>query len=123
MKAPHLQRGELAEKFALRWLRRQGLQLICRNFHCRYGELDLVMEDKGCVAIIEVRYRNTDRYGGSIGSVNPAKQKRICLAAACLLQQNPKLNQFGIRFDVVALSGSVKQPSIDWRQRAFDIST
>ena len=42
-KAAHLQKGESAELQALKNLEAQGLQLICSNFRCKTGELDLVM--------------------------------------------------------------------------------
>jgi putative endonuclease len=123
MKAPHLLRGDACEQFALRWLRRHGLLLICRNYRCRYGELDLVMQDKSCLVIVEVRYRNSYRFGGPLGSVTRNKQKRICLAAASLLQKNPQLQHYALRFDVVALSGNPDNMSIDWRKRAFDVGS
>ena len=34
--------GELGEQYAAAWLESQGWQTLDRNWHCRYGELDIV---------------------------------------------------------------------------------
>jgi len=33
--------GQIAENKAAKYLTKQGLVMIQRNFHCRYGEIDL----------------------------------------------------------------------------------
>ena len=54
-KAAHLVRGETAEQQACDYLKKQGLKLIARNFRCKQGELDLIMQDKQTLVIVEVR--------------------------------------------------------------------
>ncbi len=49
--------GARAETLALRWLRRRGLELVARNFRCRYGEIDLLMQDGEMLVVVEVRCR------------------------------------------------------------------
>lgn len=39
------QLGELGEQYAAAWLESQGWQTLDRNWHCRYGELDIVSRD------------------------------------------------------------------------------
>ncbi|HEY5716181.1 MAG TPA: YraN family protein, partial [Psychromonas sp.] len=51
MKLPRLlqasnSKGVLAEKQALSYLQEQGLTLICQNYYCRFGEIDLIMLDQ-----------------------------------------------------------------------------
>lgn len=38
--------GDIAEDKALEFLKQQGLKLIDRNFYCRFGEIDLIMQDR-----------------------------------------------------------------------------
>jgi putative endonuclease len=38
--------GALGEQLAVDHLRGRGLQLLTRNWRCRYGELDLIVADK-----------------------------------------------------------------------------
>ena len=73
-KAAHLLRGESAEQQAYQFLLKKGLKLVTRNFRCKQGELDLIMTDEQTLVIIEVRFRQTDKYGSAAESVTRAKQ-------------------------------------------------
>ncbi len=95
--------GAAAEAWAAHWLEQQGARIVLRNFRRRRGELDVVIEHGGALAIVEVRFRESDRYGGAAASVGPAKQRRLILAAQQLLQSRPDLARWPVRFDVLAL--------------------
>lgn len=111
----HLQTGRQAEQQALQFLQQQGLRWRASNVRYAVGELDLVMQDGATVVMVEVRYRQSQRYGGALASITPRKQARIIAAAQhyVIIQG---LTTAAIRFDVVALSGD--QP-IQWIQNAF----
>ncbi len=96
-------RGTDAERRAARWLGDQGLTLRKRNYHCRHGEIDLIMDDEDALVFIEVRYRSDDRYGGAEASVTPEKQQRIASAARHFLGRHPQCGDRPCRFDVVAV--------------------
>ncbi len=113
-KAPHLLRGEQAEQQALDYLQKQGLKLLCRNFRCPHGELDLIMADKQTLVIVEVRFRKNSRYGSALESVTAAKQSRIIAATHVYLAAHH--HNGPLRFDVVALSGDGQ---LDWIKNAF----
>jgi putative endonuclease len=113
-KAAHLVRGEQAEQQAQQFLINNGLKLISRNFRCQQGELDLIMTDLQTLVIVEVRFRQTDRYGSAAESVTLKKQSRIIAATQMYLAAHP--TQSPIRFDVVALSGN---GTLEWIKNAF----
>ena len=113
-KAAHLVRGEQAEQQALQLLINNGLNLLSRNFRCKYGELDLIMTDQQTLVIVEVRFRQTDRYGSAAESVTPKKQSRI-IAATHIYLSSQKADR-PVRFDVVAISGN---GNVEWIQNAF----
>jgi putative endonuclease len=119
MSAGHLRRGRDAETFARAWLQARGLKLLYANFLCRFGELDLVMLDGKCLVIVEVRYRRSQQYGGAIATVTAPKRQRIGRATQLLLQRQPQLKRLALRFDVLALSGELADPNVDWRKHAF----
>lgn len=102
--APHLAAGQQAEDRALAELERHGLKLVQRNYRCPQGELDLVMEDGGILAIVEVRYRRERGFGGAAESVGLGKQHKLLLAAQHLLQRDAKLRRKPLRFDVFAVT-------------------
>ena len=109
--------GDWAENLALEHLQSNGLKLVQRNYRCRGGELDLIMQDGKVLAFVEVRYRRSQRFGGAVASVDQRKQQRIALAASHYLQRHA--NQSVCRFDVVSVGGTVEKPSIEWLKDAF----
>jgi putative endonuclease len=107
--------GVKSEQQALTFLKEQGLLLICQNFYCRFGEIDLIMSDQDTLVFVEVRYRKNQDFGGATGSVTPQKQKKLIKTAKHYLAQLD--NEPYCRFDVVAISAEAKQPQ--WIQDAF----
>jgi len=119
--APHLVLGRAAEAAAARHLERSGYRILTVNFRAKGGELDLVAEDDGVLAIIEVRYRVSDRYGGAAASITHAKRSRIVRAARVLLAQNPPLAKLPARFDVVEVSGAADELCCNLIRGAFSL--
>ncbi len=115
-------RGADAEARALDTLRAAGLTLVERNWHCRYGELDLIMRDGDELVFVEVRSRHRpigSRFASAAESIGPRKQGRLLRSAACYLstlRHAPRC-----RFDVVTLeSASDGTTEQDWIQDAFE---
>lgn len=112
--------GARYEALALAHLERAGLALIARNYHCRYGEIDLVVRDGEVVVFVEVRYRSASAFGDGVDSVGAAKRAKLVRAAGAFLADHPRLAGAACRFDVLAVTGSAAAPSIDWRRNAFE---
>lgn len=112
--------GKSAEDTALAFLRDRGLELVCRNFRCRLGEIDLVMRDAGCLVFVEVRFRKSGRFASAAASVDHRKQRRLAMAAAMFLGLHPAYGSGSVRFDVLAIDGPSQSDSkIQWLRDAF----
>lgn len=111
--------GDLAERRAESFLKSRGLRLLRRNFHCRFGEIDLLMDDHGTLAVVEVRARTHGWPSTAAETVGPSKQARILLATRQLLATMPRLEEYPLRFDVVAISGPRGDNSVTWIRDAF----
>jgi putative endonuclease len=111
--APHLLRGDAAEQQAYDFLIGQGLRPVCRNFRCQYGELDLVMEDGELLVVVEVRFRQSEAFGGAVASITAKKQAKLIAATQCYLATYA-VNR-SVRFDVVAMSAQ----GLRWIKNAF----
>ena len=97
--------GASGEDAALRHYQAAGWTLLARNWRCRDGELDLVMERGGVVVFCEVKTRTTDRYGGPAAAVTALKQSRIRrLAMRWLAETGCRAGR--LRFDVAVVRGS-----------------
>ena len=112
--------GNDAELLALRFLRSAGLQPITRNYHCRLGEIDLVMRDGDCIVFVEVRYRSARSLSPAALTVDARKQQRLCRTADLFLTTRPDLADCKARFDVVGIDRAEDgEASIEWLQDAF----
>jgi len=116
-----LSKGLAYEKIAQTYLLKAGLKTVNTNFHCRSGEIDLIMQDKETLVFVEVRYRNNAKYGSASESVNIHKQKKIIKSAEYYLNIK-QLWHLAVRFDVIAISPSIKllgKNKITWHKSAF----
>ncbi len=106
-------KGKKGEDIAVNFLRRQGFDIIKRNFHFgRNGEIDIIAENKGVLVFIEVKMRSSDTYGDPLLSINYAKQKSLRKTAEGYLYVN-KIVDKECRFDVITIDVSSGTPKID----------
>ena len=116
------QRGQVAESAALAYLQKQGLKLVERNYRTPGrggGEIDLILRDRdGSLVFVEVRSRNTSRFGGAAASIGQTKQQRVVLAARHYLMKFTAMP--ACRFDVVLVDTSEGKSAVEWLKAAFD---
>ena len=89
--------GDFGEEAVSEYLIGKGYRILSRNFHSRYGELDIVANDNGCIVFVEVKTRKNSNYGNASEYVNYYKQKKIITTAKYFLKDNIDAE---IRFDV-----------------------
>ncbi|KPJ67995.1 MAG: hypothetical protein AMJ43_00835 [Coxiella sp. DG_40] len=107
--------GEEKEQRACEYLIGHGLKLLVQNYYCKFGEIDLIMQDQETLVFVEVRYRKHNDYGGGLESITHAKQRKIIRTAQHYLLKS-KLQHCPCRFDVIAYTNDQK---IDWIKDAF----
>ena len=108
-------RGQLTEDFAAAYLEQRGLELVERNYRCRFGEIDLIVRDGQTLVFVEVRMRTSERFGGAAASITATKRARLVRAARHYLS---KLRSTpACRFDALLIEGD--PPRIDWIRDAF----
>lgn len=113
--------GQTAENYACSFLLKQGYQLQKRNFHCRFGEIDLIMlSPEQELVFIEVRWRKNCDFGGALASITKQKQQKIAKTANYYLQQQALHNQ-PCRFDVIAIVAVNKPCNLEWIKDAFQV--
>ena len=117
-------RGQAVERAARDLLRRAGLTELATNANYRGGELDLVMQDATrpgapSVVFVEVRYRQSQAFGGGRASIDIGKRRRLVHAAQRFLQEHPSLADAPCRFDVVDAQGDPDAPNLEWIRDAF----
>ena len=91
--------GRRGEAQAADYLRRRGYRIIEAGYRSRYGEIDLIAEKRGIVAIVEVKTRSGDRFAQALEAVDGPKRRRIRLTALQWLAKQEREPQ--LRFDVI----------------------
>ena len=92
--------GRRGERLALRYLRRCGYRLVCRNYRHGRHEIDRILRDGDCLVFVEVKTRTNTAFGTPAMAVGRDKQRNLRLAAAAYLQQC-RCGMAPARFDVV----------------------
>jgi putative endonuclease len=110
--------GDNAERLACEYLKNRGLKLVQRNFQCRGGEIDLIMQHDDSLVFIEVRYRKHTTHGRAAETVSQRKQDRVIRCAQYYLTRHRGWNTV-TRFDVVSIEGAPGQMQIEWITNAF----
>lgn len=108
--------GLAAEKIAATFLINNGLSLIAQNYHCRFGEIDLIMQEAESLVFIEVRLRSSHQFGDAATSITRQKQQKLIATAQHYLQTRPSCP---CRFDAI-LMDKVNLHHIEWLQNVFD---
>ena len=108
--------GARIEQAVKEYLLQHGFKILEMNYRCKQGEIDIIAQDAVYYVFIEVKYRNTVKYGVPQEAVGNAKQRRICKAAQYYLYCRD-LDEFTpVRFDVA----SVLENKITYYKNAFE---
>jgi putative endonuclease len=95
-------RGAQGERAAAAFLEARGASILARNYACRYGEVDLIAEWGGVIVFVEVKLRNTARFGRPGEAVGYEKRKKISRSAMYYLQ-TAGAGDRRARFDVIEI--------------------
>ena len=95
--------GAWGEDRAAEYLTDNGYRIVCRNFRCRMGEIDLIAQKEDVLAFAEVKLRKNSRYGEAREFVTAEKQRKLRLAASYYLVGNSRTQNLQPRFDVLEI--------------------
>lgn len=104
--------GNLGEDVSAKFLIDMGYEILERNFHSNYGEIDIIAKNEKYIIFVEVKTRSYIFFGTPIEAVNKDKQRKIYKTARYYLYKNNLLNSF-IRFDVIEVYISKKSIKIN----------
>ena len=108
--------GSIAEDRAETFLREHGLVILAKNYRCKLGEIDLIMQHADMLVFIEVRLRTHQAFANAAESVTIRKQQKIIKTAQHYLQQHQLTDKANCRFDVIAFSDNGNP---EWIKDAF----
>lgn len=113
--------GAWGEAVAAEFLQKKRYRLVAANYRTRFGEIDLVVENKKYLIFVEVKLRKSDRFACAKEFVDLRKQERLKLTASIYLDQFP--TDLQPRFDVIEIYApqgtETKHPEIHHLEDAF----
>lgn len=111
--------GLEGEEKAARYLKKQGYKIIEKNFQTRFGEIDIIAEDKKYIVFVEVKARGEKSIAEPKEFVDLRKQRKIITTAEIYLAENPTEKQ--PRFDVVEVKKENGKTVINHIENAFEV--
>ena len=113
--------GRWGESVAAEYLKKRGYRLIAAGWQCRFGEIDLILQDGKYLVFAEVKLRKSDSFAQAREFVTGAKQRRLRLSAQLYLTEHP--TELQPRFDVTEVYApqgmQTKEPRIFHLENAF----
>lgn len=94
--------GVKAEDIAADFLIKKKYKILERRYKTKFGEVDLIAQQKSMICFVEVKARNSEEE--ALLSVTPRCRKRVENAALLYLSEHPEFSSYDLRFDVVAIS-------------------
>ena len=104
-KTDNYEKGRRGELLAADYLSEKGFRILERNYRFHRNEVDLIAVEDGCLVFLEVKERQSPKYGYGFEAVTAAKQSLIRRVAEHYLLENPCYQNHPCRFDVISIDG------------------
>lgn len=103
--------GAWGESLAASYLTKKRYKLIAANYRCRFGEIDLIVQNRTHLVFVEVKLRKSDKFAPAREYVDLNKQNRLRTTAALYLSECPTKLQ--PRFDVIEIYAPEGTATVD----------
>ena len=113
--------GQTGESLAAWYLKKSGYKILEQNYRTPLGEIDIIAKEKKTIVFVEVKSRQSFRYGNPKWAVTPQKQRKISMVALQYLKST-RLMDARARFDVVAITSNRDEPQIEIVKNAFELA-
>lgn len=94
------EKGNRGEDAACRAMEAAGIDVLERNYRRPGGEIDIIAREGATLLFVEVKARDSLRFGRPAEAVDRVKQRRIVHTAMCYLAEHG-LEDVPVRFDVI----------------------
>ena len=93
--------GAWGEALAAEFLRKKHYKIIASGYHSRFGEVDLIGQNRKYLVFVEVKMRKSSKFAQAREYVDTRKQDKLRVTASIYLSQNPTKLQ--PRFDIIEI--------------------
>ena len=93
--------GAWGEAKAAEYLRKKRYTLVAAGYRSRFGEIDLIVQDRKYLVFVEVKLRKSGSFAKALEYVDRRKRDRIRITASIYLSDHP--TELQPRFDVIEI--------------------
>ncbi len=93
--------GKAGEEHIAHWLEERGYRIVARNFHSRFGEIDIIAQREPYIAFVEVKTRAKNSLVSPFEAITTKKRQKLIATAKFFLLNHP--TQLQPRFDAAAV--------------------
>ena len=101
MKNNNYEFGMEGEREAVKYLKKEGYEILETNWHFHRYEIDIIAKRGEVLAIVEVKTRATDYFGDPEDAVDYKKRRKIVESADAYIEERDL--DVDVRFDIVAI--------------------
>ncbi len=113
--------GPWGEALAAEYLRKKRYRILASGYRSRFGEIDLIAQNKKFLVFVEVKLRKSADFAMAREYVDRRKQDKIRMTASLYLQNNS--TDLQPRFDVIEIYApegtATSKPTIEHMEDAF----
>ena len=114
------EKGELGEKLARNFLKKNGYRIKETNYRCKHGEIDIIATKKDYLVFVEVRTKGSTAFGTPEESITYSKKEKLIATALTYMDDNSHLPAlWRIDFVAVELDGDNKATRIELIENAI----
>ncbi len=105
--------GKIGEELAEKYLVNKEYYILARNYHSRFGEIDIIASDGESIVFIEVKTRTQNMFGTPLEAITQQKLSRMVKTSQFYLSQR-NLHGKSYRFDAIEIIfGGSEKPTIN----------
>lgn len=93
--------GAWGEALAAEYLRKKRYKILAAGYFCKFGEIDLIVQNKKHLVFVEVKLRKSGDFAQAMEFVDRRKQDRIRMTASMYISENA--TELQPRFDVIEI--------------------
>ncbi|MGN0617611.1 MAG: YraN family protein [Ruminiclostridium sp.] len=117
------ERGAFGEEQTALYLINRGYRILARNYRRKCGEIDIIAEKDGVIAVVEVKTRKFGSLTAGVEAVTRKKMRRIIETTRMYLYETG--TEAGVRFDVAEVTITTEENprllEINYYENAFDL--
>ena len=93
--------GAWGEAIAAEFLRKKSYRILASGYRSRFGEIDLIVQNRKYLVFVEVKLRKSDTFASARDYVDSRKQDKLRATAAMYLSEHP--TRLLSRFDIIEI--------------------